>query len=974
SMKKIFTLLCALVITICASAQVEKQELVSARLKTITEDVASIQLQGISANQSLKVNRSFAGQTAIFNNRLKANHQKSVAKRKSVSNNTRKAAGANVDVTAVDWYYDDYYCDVYLASEDATYIFELTEDLQYGKTYTYSDMVPDWVCTLDPEGYPEKVATDATLKVSKDADGLVHIIGTMVLEGDNYTIKYDETPFVPSGVEVTLDGTDLAGQYISSWGWFIYTAKVGDMNIQLTFDVTSEKSTYAMDEFIGDGYSAYYSDDMSTVVEFVKAASDFTVTNTETTKTLSGSVYAKNGDKYNLNLVFEKPDMLRATIFAENASLTNRTQGGGYFTIGATTADKTMSADFYIVSKGLQGTFTGDALFADYCDIKVNKESFNIDPAKSELKGAFNEAGDSLVFSGVVYGTSSKGQMGEFTIYLSTPFTQEWGEWADFAPFDKNTGKFTFSACLDQPYTQVDIPVQVRKDNTGLKQFKFVSWSKGIFTQEGIDLIVDMTPDNTCTVAKQNTGAYQSSYGEYLMVQDFASKTGQDVPSTYDPETGKFNLALSYFISLGAFGNDYETMTMDREILERDTVDVKSVAMNINDSYLSSNNVVLFYVQNVGDLSLFRVTSDNTTTIDGTFKWSDGTINDLNSYFVPAGTSQKVYFYDGEFTVESTATSVSLKGWMIGMDEKYYRLDWTYDPSKLQYDTPDKPFNAEYTVAQSEASINVGKITITAFNGETELGLQLFTRMTNKSIPEGVFEISDVQASGTAQKSKGYIQDEGATPCYAATLVEEDGKLYLDEMWFMVEGTVTTSYDALGKLNVVVEGKNSYGQDIKAVITSNIDIKGEEDFKGQMLMSSDDYVEKYGLYQYIGAVDEENMIQLFVSSKTETGSFDETSIDFFDSAILVNGNQLSLLTGEFTVAREGENLSLKGWVVANDHIKYNLDFDNSLLVGVESISAKKAQPATFYNIMGQKVSTLTNGQVYISEGKKFLKK
>lgn len=33
------------------------------------------------------------------------------------------------------------------------------------------------------------------------------------------------------------------------------------------------------------------------------------------------------------------------------------------------------------------------------------------------------------------------------------------------------------------------------------------------------------------------------------------------------------------------------------------------------------------------------------------------------------------YFQDGEFTVDTTDDTTTIKGWMIGIDEKYYRLN-----------------------------------------------------------------------------------------------------------------------------------------------------------------------------------------------------------------------------------------------------------------------------------------------------------
>ncbi len=136
-----------------------------------------------------------------------------------------------INVTATKWSYDADYYDVYVYSENTTYLFELTEDLEYGKNYTYANMVPTWTCTLTPMGSSDIAATDATLIVTQDQDGLVHIAATMVLNGDNHIIVYDQifspsTEFItpPVGldfVKMPFTGSSVSGECADSVlvGW-----------------------------------------------------------------------------------------------------------------------------------------------------------------------------------------------------------------------------------------------------------------------------------------------------------------------------------------------------------------------------------------------------------------------------------------------------------------------------------------------------------------------------------------------------------------------------------------------------------------------------------------------------------------------------------------------------------------------------------------------------------------------------------
>ncbi len=671
-MKKVFTIIVALMLSSIGLYAFEKVQL---------EKFQTLQINELKKGPSLKKAKLSFNQPKApvhFGKKVKANHR-GTAPFKSVSKKAPKTAGASYDVAGVDWYYDDYYYDVYVYSETTTYLFELLEDLQYGKTYKFADMYADWTCTLDGEGYADVKATDATLKVSKDEQGLVHVEGMMVLNGDTCNIKYDEKPFAPSGVKINLDGTDLYGRYNSYYEMYVYTATCGDCEIQLAFDVMEEKAKYTNDDMI-PAYCVYYSDDYSTFVEFVKLASDITITNEDGKKTLSGSIYAKNGDEYVLNLVYEKPDLNEISVVVTDATLTNRTVAG-YWTIGGKNVDKTQDINLYFKSKGLQGIFTEKEMY-DYntwlddssTGSKVTYENLSAANLVSTI------VADSLVIEGTLALSTSAGAPANVIVHISTPFKQEWGEWADFAPFDKNTGKYVFSSFFTSPQTQRNIPVMERKDNTGMKQYKLSGWGAGLLTDAGIDLIINRDANNNLTVPEVYIG-YKTSGFEVWTTDAYSFSGGAEAQGKYDPETGVFKMNMVSFLPEYDdynWGASEESLTMDQVISKRDTVDIVSTKLGYNDSYLESDKLVIYYDQSIEGYQVFRVTSNNATSVDGTFKWSEGGINNANSYFQLIGSSTKNYFQDGEFTVVTEGKNIALKGWMIGDDEKYYRLDMSY--------------------------------------------------------------------------------------------------------------------------------------------------------------------------------------------------------------------------------------------------------------------------------------------------------
>lgn len=92
-------------------------------------------------------------------------------------------------------------------------------------------------------------------------------------------------------------------------------------------------------------------------------------------------------------------------------------------------------------------------------------------------------------------------------------------------------------------------------------------------------------------------------------------------------------------------------------------------------------------------------------------------------------------------------------------------------------------------------------------------------------IPEGTYPITDTQAAGTVLASVGYITGYGAQPSFYSTLIEQDGTLYLDKMYFMVSGNVVVE-NVEGHLKVTIEAVNSYEVPINIVYEA---VEGEEE-------------------------------------------------------------------------------------------------------------------------------------------------
>ena len=1039
-MKKIFSLLCATLLVFSASAApvAQKAQLVKKApvaveqmQKVQFEKAQTLNINQLSATPALKVSNQKAEAPAVLGKKVvKANHNATPA----VSAAPAKAPAAvteDINVTAIAWQYDDYYYDVYLQSENDVYLFELLEStggLTYGTTYKYADMYADWVCTLDGEGYPLVKATDATLTVTKDEAGLIHVAATMVLNGDTHIITYDEKPFVPSGVQIPLNGTELTGKYNSWYYMYLYTAKVGENEIQIAFDATAEQETYTKDQVLTD-YCVYYSDDYSTYVEFVKAASDFTVNTTETTKTLTGSLYADNGDEYILNLVYEKPAAKEITLVADTLNFFTKMLSAGYYQMQGYTVDSTYEFSFYFISKSLSGNYTEEDMdaYSTWVDQKDGKKTVVSYQNLSAANIKASLVNDTLYYTGTMTLATNDGQEANITLNLSCPYKQEWGEWADFAPFDFNTGKYYFNLF---GATQAKAAVQVRKDNTGLKQYKITNWGANMFTANGVELIINVDADNVCTLKPTYTGYQQDPY---YAITDYYTFTGSaQGSSTFDPENGKFTFKAVYFNGSTGQGlySVTDSLVMDQPILERDTVKVTAdmkiaaeptkgiikVSAELNDTtfileVVGADTVGTFsladgtlsqkyyygIVSDAGrsdfaegevtiaknetglklnglmigadekayvlDWTYTPITERDTVKVNlnsiiieedlnsqtethrgwlfegqdtdtlyivqvlgqekfGTFSYADGTLGQNFYNIIPSSGQGRCLFTEGEVTIVEDEEGVKLTGLLIGQDEKAYVFNWIQPAGKLQYDA-DAPFDATFAYSDMSTDLDEGVIYISATNAEGfTIGLELYADPAATEIPAGVYTISDTQEAGTALKSLG-ISDGYLTECFAGTRGE--GGINVP-CWFMVEGTITLSYDEYGKLKVVVDAKNSYGQPVTALIAyEKIEPKNTVEINNAELYVYDGYVEKYGIMNFYGGNADGYEFDLYAYADTIAGDFLE-AIDFGDCELtLADGTPVGVIDAtEFKVERDGKNLTLTAKVLGSDTVQYNI--------------------------------------------------
>lgn len=144
--------------------------------------------------------------------------------------------------------------------------------------------------------------------------------------------------------------------------------------------------------------------------------------------------------------------------------------------------------------------------------------------------------------------------------------------------------------------------------------------------------------------------------------------------------------------------------------------------------------------------------------------------------------------------------------------------DVTLSKLGLQYDMTEGEVNREYDF-NDELTITTDYVAeygelyvgIIASDMSDLVSLMFFVNDTVEGlvIPEGTYPICDTYAEGTALASTGYNAEYGAMPSNYCTLVENEGKFYLNELYFMVGGNVVVEH-VEGHLKITIDAVNSY--------------------------------------------------------------------------------------------------------------------------------------------------------------------
>ena len=214
---------------------------------------------------------------------------------------------------------------------------------------------------------------------------------------------------------------------------------------------------------------------------------------------------------------------------------------------------------------------------------------------------------------------------------------------------------------------------------------------------------------------------------------------------------------------------------------------------------------------------------EGTFVNDGMFgQFGEGHYDFFNDYTYIQEWNPKTREYDtytiekGELVVTLSAEGViTARAEVIGEDAKLYRITMysKYERPHLDFDSEDGAVERVYSeqddIVIEDYTLNNGYIVFeaTAQDQSDMLVLYLFADEADSEviIPSGVYPINSSLKAGTVLASTGANEDNTVSPSLYSTLT--DG--YLDQLFFLVDGTVTVD-KVDGHLRLEVNAVNSY--------------------------------------------------------------------------------------------------------------------------------------------------------------------
>ena len=345
-MKKFFSILCALTIVLSVSA---------APAQILGKSKHAEALESLKTVKAAKTFKAFHAPAKGLQR----------AERSAVAFHAPKAKHENYNIEVID-YAEKYYStdnDVWVKLYDAdenVYYFDIvvaagTQELVLGQTYTLADMIANYSYMRGADGKMAYASASLTKTVSMyEEQELVHIDAAFTdTLGNNYTLAYQQAPFIITGDTIDVVFTGNANKPIYAQGLCQLGAENDDYKIAFTFPCAE-----------GAPAGTYTEDDMNIQYTFVNdfeaVSAHCVVAENNGTISLEGWILAKDGNVYHVTFSFTAPTAETfETITATNLVLDD--SYASYFgIIIAEASNEDYTVSMYLPSDDYLGTFDAE--------------------------------------------------------------------------------------------------------------------------------------------------------------------------------------------------------------------------------------------------------------------------------------------------------------------------------------------------------------------------------------------------------------------------------------------------------------------------------------------------------------------------------------------------------------------------------------------------------------------------------------
>ena len=644
------------------------------------------------------------------------------------------------------------------------------------------------------KSFDQKTKVSSAALTPRFAEHKAAVKGVKVLKADvakvqkakEETINF--TFSIAAGDEVEWD------DYVTSEGWWQIQAENDEAYVTISNWQTDEVAgTYAWEDLDPD-YCGFWLDGMEDLENFVDGSCTVTVDETDGLKVVvAGEFTDADGNTYNVSIEYEEvpiqPGDFDFVATTERHSF-YASDNDVYFTFRD--ANGNVLRFDIIVAEGLEDvelgkTYTLDDMLANYSD--VTYDGVNAAFVAAEFKKTIKEGAEVYTATAtdtygrvfhLTYSFKAPEKLNSETITGEVSVTEEpylfWTCYTFIAQDERNT--ISLSIIPDETYFGT---WEAGKEITGSVFYKATETTTAIYSGEVI--IAPSAEGFTITGAVLcfNNTEYtlNLTYTKPSKTRDAAlTLSGLEV-NVFDGgwQISGFNEDETTYVTLAAYTDEVSGHYEENDLLPSYSFIYTDIVLD-EEGYLESANE---FKMLDADLDVLFNKADSTMIITGTFLGQNGedipefTLNlsgKIPAPEVPDGSDEE-HPYDEE------------------VDLVHNFADYTIDDSDF----------AEWGSIYVEAEDEDGFYII--------LDITLPITATEPVAVPGTYVINETYYNETVH-SGFYHASYGIIPSFVATLVEQDGKLYYDKIWWIVTGTVTISESSV----IEVQALNSKGHKI----------------------------------------------------------------------------------------------------------------------------------------------------------------